>query len=177
MSVERIGDVWSPSDVARLPRGGWVHAAPLLRGDFPAETLAALAGGRRLSLDGQGLTRMRSAGPLQLEGDRDPALLQHVSILKLAAEEAEALVGRVDPCALAELGPPEVVVTFGSRGSVVVAAGEAIEIRARHVDADPTGSGDAYGIAYLAARASRHPPAAAARLATALVGALLRGRR
>jgi sugar/nucleoside kinase (ribokinase family) len=176
MSVERVGDVWSPGDLPRLARGGWVHAAPLLQGDFPAETLAVLARGRRLSLDGQGLTRVRDAGPLRLEGNRDPAVLQHVSILKLAAEEAEALVGNVNPRVLAELGPPEVVVTFGSRGSVVVADGEATEIRARHVDADPTGSGDAYGIAYLAARASRHPPAAAARLATALVGALLRGR-
>jgi sugar/nucleoside kinase (ribokinase family) len=175
MSVEAVGDVWSPADVAQLPPGGWLHAAPLLRGDFPAETLEALARRRRLSLDGQGLTRTRKTGPLRLDGDGDPALLGHVSILKLAEEEAEALVGGVDAQALAGLAPPEVVVTFGSRGSLVLANGEAVRVPARHADADPTGSGDAFAIAYLASRASGHAPAAAARLATALVAAMLGG--
>jgi sugar/nucleoside kinase (ribokinase family) len=177
MRVERLGDSWSPADVAALPPGGWVHAAPLLRDDFPPATLAALARGRRLSLDGQGLTRGRVIGPLRLERDADPALLEHVSILKLAEEEAQALAGGLDPRALAGLGPREVVITFGSRGSLVVADGQAVEVRARHVDGDPTGSGDAFAVAYLAGRASGHAPAAAARLATALVGAMLSGAR
>jgi sugar/nucleoside kinase (ribokinase family) len=175
MRVARVGDAWSATEVARMPRGGWVHAAPLLRGDFPAETLQALAHGRRLSLDGQGLTRVRATGPLLLEPDQDRALLRHVTVLKLAEEEAEALVGGLDTGALAALGPPEVVVTFGSRGSLVVARGRAERVRARHVDADPTGSGDAFAIGYLAARAGGHAPAAAARRATALVGLMLSG--
>ncbi|MDP9262502.1 MAG: PfkB family carbohydrate kinase [Actinomycetota bacterium] len=41
---------------------------------------------------------------------------------------------------------------------------------------DPTGAGDAFGAAYLSARASGHAPASAARRATALVAALLLGR-
>src|SRR5205085_883611 len=53
MTVERLGDAWHPQDVAAVPRAAWVHVAPLLRGDFPAEMLAALARGRRLSFDGQ----------------------------------------------------------------------------------------------------------------------------
>ncbi len=177
MSIERIGDAWSPEEVAVVPRGAWVHAAPLLSGDFSADTLAALARGRRLSFDGQGLTRPRRSGPLRLADDRDPELLRRVTILKLAAEEAEALVGTVDADALAALGPPEVVVTFGSRGSLVIADGRAERVPARHVDADPTGSGDAFSVAYLAARAGGHAPVAAARRATALVGLMLSGRR
>lgn len=173
MTVEQIGDVWSEADVADVPRGAWVHVAPLLRGDFPPATLASLARGRRVSFDGQGLTRSRTKGTLRLEGDPDPELLQHVAILKLAEEEAEALVGGLDTHALAALGPPEVLVTFGSEGSLVIAGGRAERVRARHVDADPTGSGDAFSAAYLAARASGHAPVAAARRATALVGLML----
>ena len=176
MSVERVGEVWSPEDVADVPHGAWVHLAPLLRGDFPPRTLAAMARGRRISLDAQGLTRVRAQGPLQLEPESElEPLLQHVSILKLAEEEATALVGGLDTVALAALGPPEVVVTFGSRGSLVVAGGNATEVTARHADTDPTGSGDMFAAGYLASRASGHAPAAAARRATALVGDLLRG--
>jgi sugar/nucleoside kinase (ribokinase family) len=176
MRVEQIGDVWSKADLEAVPPGGWVHVAPLLHGDFAPETLGALARGRRLSLDGQGLTRCRALGPLRLEPDPDPEILRHVSVLKLAEEEAEALVGGLDTDALAALGPPEVVVTFGSRGSLVVADGRAEHVHARHVDADPTGSGDAFSIAYLSARAAGQAPVAAARRATGLVGLMLSGR-
>ena len=177
MHVDQVGDAWAPHHLTDVPRGAWVHLAPLLRGDFPVETLASVARGRRLSLDAQGLTRVRALGPLRLEPDPDvPRLLEHVSILKLAVEEAEALAGTLDHDALAALGPREVVVTFGSRGSLVVADGHATEIRARYVDTDPTGSGDAYAAAYLTSRAFGHAPPAAARRATALVDALLRGR-
>jgi sugar/nucleoside kinase (ribokinase family) len=99
-----------------------------------------------------------------------------VFVLKLAVEEAQALVGGLDAGALAALGPPEVLVTFGSDGSLVVANGRATEVRARHVDADPTGSGDAFAAAYLVGRARGHVPTAAARRATALVGDMLRRR-
>jgi len=176
MRVDRVGDVWEPDDVSDIPRGAWVHLAALLRGDFPVRTLAALARGRRLSLDAQGLTRVRADGPLRLETDPDlPQLLAHVSILKLAVEEAETLVGSTEADALATIGPPEVVVTFGSRGSRVVAGGRATDVGARAVDADPTGSGDMFAAAYLVGRAAGHSPPAAARRATALVGALLSG--
>src|SRR5947209_5947375 len=177
MRVERVGDVWSPDDVVDVPHGAWVHVAPLLRGDFPPRTLASIARGRRVSLDAQGLTRVRERGQLKLEPEPDlEPLLRHISILKLAEEEAVALVGGLDPEALAALGPPEVVVTFGSRGSLVVAGGDATEVTARHVEADPTGSGDMFAAAYVASRASGYAPTAAARRATGLVGALLRGR-
>ena len=94
----------------------------------------------------------------------------------VGGEEAEALVGGIDADALAALGPPEVVVTFGSRGSLVVADGRATEVHARYVDVDPTGSGDAFAAAYLASRASGNAPATAARRATAVVAAMLNER-
>ena len=167
MTVEHTGDSWSAADAEAVAPGAWVHAAPLLRTDFPAETLAALARGRRLSLDGQGLVRVAKPGPLRLDRHFDPAMLAHVQILKLAEEEAE-VIGAVDT-----LGVPEVLVTYGPRGSSLYVDGRGERVGAWPVAADPTGSGDAFSAAYLAGRAHGLAPLSAARRATALVGALL----
>ena len=171
MTVEQCGDAWTPADAGSLPPGGWVHVAPLLRSDFPAETLAALARGRHLSLDGQGLVRVPKLGPLRLDGDFDPAMLAHVQILKLAEEEAD-VIGAVDT-----LGVPEVLVTYGERGSTVYTAGRKDDIEAWPVAADPTGSGDAFSAAYLVARSRGLTPVSAAASATAAVAAVLTGKR
>jgi sugar/nucleoside kinase (ribokinase family) len=179
MTVERLGPRWEPADarVPALERTEWVHVAPLARSEFPSETLAALADGRRLSFDGQGLVRPARTGPLELDADVDLGLLSHVTVLKLAEEEAEALVGRVDQASLGALGVPEVVVTYGLHGSVVMAEGRLEEVKARAIlDVDPTGAGDSFAVAYLAARSDGFSPFAAARRATALVAALLTGR-
>jgi sugar/nucleoside kinase (ribokinase family) len=182
LEIVAVGDPWTPEEALDLRRGPlarveWLHVGPVLRSDFSAGTVAELAAGRRLSFDGHGLVRCPEPGPLRLDGDFDRALLEHVSILKLAEEEAIAAVGSLEPEALASLGPPEVVVTFGSRGALVVAGGKAERVRANPVDADPTGSGDAFSAGYLASRAAGLAPAAAARRATTLVAMLLTGRR
>lgn len=170
MTVEQTGDAWTPADADAVTPGAWVHVAPLLRSDFPKETLAALARGRQLSLDGQGLVRAAEPGPLKLDANFDPAMLEHVRILKLAEEEAE-VIGAVD-----KLGVPEVLVTYGERGSCVYADGRKEDVGAWPVAADPTGSGDAFSAAYLTGRSRGLTPVSAARQATALVGALLSGR-
>ena len=167
MLVEALGDAWAPADLPELPSGRWAHVAPLSRHEFPAETLAALARGRRLSLDGQGLVRAPELGPLQLDADYDPAVLRHVWVLKLAEEEAE-VVGDVT-----SLGVREVVVTRGSRGSTVFWAGRSEHVRAHPLSADPTGAGDAFAVAYVVSRNAGFPPPSAARRATAVVASLL----
>lgn len=178
MDVDALGDPWTAADLHGLERADWVHVGALARSDFPAETLAELARDRRLSFDGQGLVRPDRTGPLELDGDYDPEVLRHVSILKLAEEEARALVGEPDEDALRSLGVPEVVVTLGSEGSLVLADGKLERVAARPVsgEVDPTGAGDAFAAAYLVSRSTGHAPAAAARRATALVAGLL-GRR
>jgi sugar/nucleoside kinase (ribokinase family) len=169
MAVDAIGDAWTPRDVQALDRGvRWVHVAPLLRSDFPAATLAELARGRRVLLDGQGLVRRPQVGPLALDADFDPDLLRYVCVLKLAEEEA-AVVGDVE-----SLGVRELIVTYGSRGSVVHADGKKTHVPAWPLPRDPTGAGDAFSAAYLVSRAAGHPPVAAARRATAVVAATLR---
>ena len=178
MWVEAIGPVWTPADVERLePRlaeAGWVHVGGLLRSDFPAETLAALARGRRLSLDAQGLVRMPGLGPLQMDADFDPAVLPHLSVLKVSEEEAVALVGAATPEALDALGVPEIVLTLGTRGAIVIAGGAAEHVPAEPpVVPDPTGTGDMFAAAYMVARADGSDPVEAARRAAGLVARLL----
>jgi sugar/nucleoside kinase (ribokinase family) len=178
MDVEALGDSWTPADLHGLERADWVHVGGLARSDFPAETLAALARERRLSFDGQGLVRPERTGPLELDGDYDPGVLRHVSILKLAEEEAQTLVGDPDEDALRSFGVPEVVVTFGSKGSLVLANGRLERVAAQPAgdEVDPTGAGDAFAAAYLASRSTGHAPVGAARRATALVAGLLERR-
>jgi sugar/nucleoside kinase (ribokinase family) len=178
MQVDAIGDPWTPDDLgSALARVDAVHVAPLAESDFSPETLAAIARGRRLSFDGQGLVRPPRTGPLELDASYDPAVLEHVSILKLAEEEALALVPDLERASLASFGVPEVVVTFGLHGSLVFAGGRIrrVEVRPLH-GVDPTGAGDAFSVAYLAARGEGHVPHAAARRASTLVYGLLSGR-
>jgi sugar/nucleoside kinase (ribokinase family) len=175
MRVDTIGEPWSESDGAEraLRRAEWVHVAPLLRDDFPSETLERIAHRRRVLLDGHGLVRVRRVGALALDDDFDRALLRHVSILKLAEEEAETILGGGELEELRELGVPEVVVTFGAGGSLVLTREAAVRVATRPSRGDPTGAGDAFSVAYLSARAGGHRPISAARRASALVSALL----
>jgi sugar/nucleoside kinase (ribokinase family) len=180
MAVEAVGEPWRTDEPpgALLRPVEWLHVAPLLRSDFDAAALERLGAGRRLSYDAHGLVRVPAVGPLRLDDDFDPELLRHVSILKVAEDEALALVGGVEPGALADLGVPEIVLTLGTAGSIVIVRGvvERIAARTLPADVDPTGAGDAFAAAYLAARADGHTPASAARRATALVAAVLLGR-
>lgn len=170
MTVVGIGDTWAPDEAPELPdAASWVHVAPLARSDFPPGTLERLARGRRLSLDGQGLVRVPRLGELVLDADFDPELLRHVWTLKLNDEEAE-VIGAVD-----RLGVRELLLTHGSRGATLVWDGRSEHVPAFDVGDDPTGAGDAFSVAYVAARAGGAAPAAAARRATSVVASVLSG--
>jgi sugar/nucleoside kinase (ribokinase family) len=173
MDVRELGSPWSADDVAGLD-AEWVHVGALFRGEFPAETLEALAEvGVRISFDGQGLVRPARRGPLVLEAEPQPSFLRYVSALKLSEEEALALAGGLDERPLTELGVPEVIVTLGSRGCIVVARRQRIHIPADPLDVDPTGAGDAFAAAYLVERSRGSTPERAAENATELVHRLL----
>jgi len=180
MTVKSIGDSWTVEEAQNWIREAlgpceWVHVAPLLRDEFSAATLAEIAIDRYLSLDGQGLARSPELGPLVLNAEFDRELLRHVTALKLAEEEAVAILGEVTAASLATLEVPEVVVTRGSRGALVYHDGELAEGPARPVvtNTDTTGAGDEFAAIYVAARARGRSPAVAARRAAVFVGALL----
>jgi sugar/nucleoside kinase (ribokinase family) len=182
MAIDELGEPWRPEEArgwlgAALADADWVHAGALTRDDFPAATLAALARGRVLSLDGQALVRRAAVGDLVLDAAYDPEVLRHVDVLKLAADELDTLGLELTERSLRSLGVREVVVTLGSTGSVVYADGHAEHVPTIPLEAvDPTGAGDSWTTAYLVYRRQRHAPTSAARLANGVLGALL-GRR
>ncbi len=182
MTVEALGPEWTVDEIADWVAKGlagaeWVQVAALRRGEFSAEALAELARGRRVLLDGQGLVRPAATGPLEPDGAYDPEVLRHVAVLKLSEFEA-VLLGGLDEEPLSRLGVPEIVVTLGSRGALVLDRGRLEHVTGRPVvpAVDPTGAGDAFGAAYLAARATGNGPVGAARRACSLVADLLSGR-
>jgi sugar/nucleoside kinase (ribokinase family) len=180
MSITSIGDAWTLEEirdwvVEAIRPCEWIHVAPLMRDEFPVEAIAELSRERVLSFDGQGLARQPRLGPLALDSAFDRELLRYISVLKLSEEEAEAIVGKPTAKALAEIGVAEIVVTLGSRGSLVYSDGELTPVPARPVVAnvDTTGAGDEYAAVYLAARSRGRSPVLAARRASAFVGAML----
>ena len=181
MAVTAVGATWRPEDAEALaPDVRWVHVAPLLRSDFPPETLAALAATRPLSLDGQGLVRVPRVGRLEIDAGYDPAVLAHVTTLKLSEEEARVVAGGpFDHEVAARLGVPEVLLTLGSHGAVLFTRdGDIFVPAARPVlGVQTTGAGDAFMVGYATARADGAGLVEAARSASRLVAEMLEERR
>jgi len=182
MTVTEIGPIWQPADADALePSVEWVHVAPLLRSDFPAETLAALASGRKVSFDGQGLVRVPHLGPMVEDSDYDPAVLTHVTVLKLAEEEARVIATprSFDAESAFGLGVPEVLLTLGSRGSIVYANGVETAVPAARpvLGVQTTGAGDVFMVSYIVARSDGADPVPAAERASRIVAEMLEDRR
>ena len=95
--------------------------------------------------------------------------------LKLSELEASVLVGSTEPEDLRRLCVPEVVITRGSRGTLVVTAESAEHIPAIRLDepVDPTGAGDTFWVAYLVARSNGALPVEAAHTASETTAAIL----
>nr|WP_234711948.1 PfkB family carbohydrate kinase [Mycolicibacterium setense] len=174
MGVQAIGPVWTAADIEVAdPTTTWVHLAPLLRTDFPPETLAALkARGHRIAYDGQGLVRADRLGPLVEDRHFPPALLANVDILKLAEDEAVIVAdGAFDASTAERLGVTEILVTYGSEGCDIYTEGAVERVPAawRVLDVQTTGAGDMFTACYVAHRAAGHDPRGAAESASALV--------
>ena len=179
MSVDAVGDAWSPDDALEAAGDAtWVYIGALLRSHFPSQTLDALVeASRKLLLDAQGFVRRPALGPLQLDGAVGD-VVERASILKLDDQEAEALVGAADPAALRRLAVPEIVLTLGARGSMIVTSRAVQSVPAIEMTGaiDPTGAGDTLAAAYLVARADGAEPLEALRDATETVGEFLSGK-
>jgi ribokinase len=181
MNVDAVGEPWAPGDVDgwaadALDGAGWAIVAGLLRSHFPPAAIEALArDGRKLLLDAQGLVRVARPGPLVRDADVDRAVLRHLAVLKLNEDEAAILAGGLEPDALRGLGVPEVVLTLGSRGALVVTPEAAVPVRPHPARGavDPTGAGDAFSLVYVVGRAQGLEPADAADQAAKVVAELI----
>jgi len=174
MSVDAIGPVWGAAEIeAADPNTTWVHLAPLLRTDFPASTLALLdERGHRVAYDGQGLVRADRLGPLVVDRHYPPELLRHISVLKLAEDEAIIVAdGPFDESTAKKLGVPEVLVTYGSEGCDIYTDDTVVRVPAawRVEGVQTTGAGDMFTSCYVANRAAGADPRRAVELASELV--------
>jgi sugar/nucleoside kinase (ribokinase family) len=182
--VASLGDPFLPVDIdswmaATLARCGSVVAGAQWTGDFPPETLAALAaGGRRVFLDAQGLVRPARLGAIELDGPFDVRLVPGVGVLKCAEAEADALFGDAGPSVAIEAGVPVVVLSLGERGAVVFTpqATTPIGVDAVVGLADTVGAGDMFLTLLAAAMADGASPEAATATACDRTAAILRGR-
>jgi len=160
MELDALAEPWTPADVEGwvgnvIGDATWVIVGALTRADFPLETMAALtARGHKLAVDAQGLVRHGKVGPLVSTGDIDRAVLGHITALKLNDEEAELLCGGTNEAALRSLGIPEVVLTLGSEGALIISGDVTTRVDAVPVEGpvDPTGAGDSFLLSYGAAR-------------------------
>ncbi|MGZ4482232.1 MAG: PfkB family carbohydrate kinase [Gaiellales bacterium] len=149
----------------------WVLLGAQTAGDFPPETIAALAQrGFALCLDGQGLARGGEPGPVRLRAFPDTAVAG-VTALKL--NEAEAAPLGLDQRRPAFGGVPELLITRGERGALVATADRVVEVvTGGDRFPDPTGAGDSFAALYCLGRARGLEAAEAARLAVEMVDRL-----
>ena len=109
------------------------------------------------------------------DGQVPPESFASVRALKLNDAEATALVGGTEPADLRRLCVPEVVLTLGSHGALVVTAATADRVAATPIEGtvDPTGAGDMFWVSYLVARSEGADPVEAARAASETTSRLL----
>jgi sugar/nucleoside kinase (ribokinase family) len=181
MNVDALADPWLPADIRgwagdAIGDAPWVLVGALTRADFPLETLTALtARDHRLIVDAQGLVRHGRVGPLESDGSVDRALLGHITALKLNDEEAEQLCGGTDERSLRTLGIPEVVLTLGSDGALIISEEITTHVDAVPIDGpvDPTGAGDSFLLAYAVARQRGSSPNEAGLIASRFVSTII----
>lgn len=226
LRVEAVGDPFTPEQLSgvlsgdgasALPRPGtpvsrpagespgkpWVHLAPLLRSDFPDETIQMLSEtGFLISYDGQGLVRVPELGDLAVDERFHPGILDCISVLKLDELEADVVAGgSFDLQAAKRLRVPEILVTLGDRGCDLYAdegmthlplavppasssrspeipdsSGEAPAIQPEIPGPQSVGAGDVFVVAYVCERAQGTSPVDAARRAGEVVAERLRAR-
>lgn len=139
---------------------GIFHLGPLLATDIPVSLIQQLAAKGKLSLDVQGYLReVRGEAVYPIEWAEKKQALPYIQVLKANDEELKTLTGHSDveegAKLLLEWGVQEVVVTLGSKGSVIYVQRNVFAIPAYKPEAvvDATGCGDTYMAGYLYQRA------------------------
>jgi sugar/nucleoside kinase (ribokinase family) len=132
------------------------HLGSLLADDFPAEVVKYLAGKGLVSADSQGYLReVRDKKVYAVDWSEKKEVLKYMHFLKANEHEMEVLTGHSDTKGAAlqlyDWGVKEVLLTFGSLGSVIYDGSQFYLIPAytpNHV-VDATGCGDTYMTGYL----------------------------
>lgn len=151
------------------------HLGPLLADDIPESVVLYLASKGRLSLDVQGYLRtVRNHKVYPVDWKRKNEILPHIYYLKANETEMEKLTGQQDVYLgaqmLADWGVNEVVITLGSKGSLIYQGGKFHSIPAYLPEkiVDATGCGDTYMAGYLYQRRLGNPIPHAGNFAAAM---------
>ncbi|NCI47968.1 PfkB family carbohydrate kinase [Sediminibacterium soli] len=156
--VSRKADPFRASDFSAI-NAAIFHLGPLLADDMPAQLIRELSGKARISLDVQGFLREVVEEDVRaIDWQQKKELLPFVHYLKANEDEAKVLTGYSDPRrsaqVLAQWGVKEVILTLGSKGSLIFSDGIFYQIPAYRppVLTDATGCGDTYMAGYLSRR-------------------------
>ncbi|HET7118474.1 MAG TPA: PfkB family carbohydrate kinase [Hanamia sp.] len=153
--VLQTGDIFSLDQIEEI-EATIFHLGPLLAGDIPLGVIKALSEKGKVSLDVQGyLRKVKNQNVYSIDWRDKREALQFVDILKANETEMVKLTGTGDVRKGAKLlrdwGAKEIVITLGSKGSVIYADHTFYDIPAfvpaRETDA--TGCGDTYMAGYL----------------------------
>ena len=153
--VLQKGDAFSFEHVKNIDASIF-HLGPLLADDIPLDLIKALAKKGKISLDVQGYLRnIQNQDVYAIDWEDKKEALPYVNILKANEAEMEMLTGfkdiRKGAKALSDWGVKEVVITLGSKGSVIYADTVFYDIPAYvpAAEIDTTGCGDTYMAGYL----------------------------
>jgi sugar/nucleoside kinase (ribokinase family) len=133
------------------------HLGPLLADDIPIEIITELSQEGKISLDAQGYLRKVENEKVRSFGWPDKRkALQYVDILKVNEDEMQMLTGYRSPqeaaLILYDWGVKEIIITCGSRGSIIYDGHSFYNIPAfcpLNTVIDATGCGDTYMAGYL----------------------------
>ena len=136
------------------------HLGALLADDFSIDVLQYLSGKGRISVDSQGYLReVRDENVYAIDWKNKLRALEYIHFLKANEHEMEVLTGYSDARSaasqLSDWGVKEVLLTFGSMGSLLYNGADFFRIPAykpREI-VDATGCGDTYMTGYLYQRA------------------------
>lgn len=133
-----------------------VHAGPLLANDISTAILRQLAGQTKVSLDVQGfLRKVENYNVVPVDWLEKMEALPYIEFLKANEEELAVITGQpgIETGAkkLQQWGAKEVIVTLGSKGSIIFAGNDKFMIPAFAPEKllDATGCGDTYMAGYL----------------------------
>lgn len=153
------------------------HLGPLLAGDIPVDLIKELAGRSKVALDAQGYLReVKHQKVYPTDWAAKQEALAYIHTLKVNDHEMEVLTGvkeiKEGAKILAGWGVKEVVITLGSKGSVIYADGVFYTIavcKPLNV-VDATGCGDTYMAGYLYKRTKGAGIQDAGEFASAMAG-------
>lgn len=173
--VLEVADPFRLSDLSGIDARVY-HLGPLLADDIPGEAIRMLADKGLVSLDVQGyLRRVENQRVVPIDWSSKLEWLPYIHYLKASEEEMFVLTGETNPRRGASMlhgwGATEVIITSGSKGSLIYNGSSYISVPAfvpLTDRPDATGCGDTYMAGYLQQRLKGATEAEAGTFAAAM---------